>query len=93
VLAFGPAFLQASNQAQCTFKVIVRDKERPTATCPADITALAAPGQPGALANFSLPLVADNVGISVVLCSYEQGELVPIGTNNLACLVMDVRTC
>lgn len=89
----------AGNRSTCSFKVIVRDTERPViSNCPANIVRNTDPGQCGAAVAFAVPTATDNCpGPVSVVCSPASGSVFPKGTTTVTCTATDasgnVATC
>jgi hypothetical protein len=81
----------ANNQAQCSFKVTVKDTQAPTIQCPADkIAATATPCSTGVVVNYPAPTVGDNCPNNLnVICSPASGSVFPVGTTGVTCTVTD----
>jgi 6-phosphogluconolactonase (cycloisomerase 2 family) len=81
----------ANNQAQCSFKVTVKDTQAPTIQCPADkIAATATPCSTSVVVNYPAPTVGDNCPNNLnVICSPASGSVFPVGTTNVTCTVTD----
>jgi subtilisin-like proprotein convertase family protein len=78
----------SGNTASCTFRVVVRDTERPTLNCPADIVIDGASGNCNPAATYS-PTMHDNCLGTSVSCIPPSGTTFPAGTNRVQCTVMD----
>jgi hypothetical protein len=80
----------ASNAGDASFKVTVQDTTKPTLNVPTNAS-IEAIGAAGATYTYS---VSANDAVSgdltaVVSCSYPSGSVLPLGTTNLGCWVMD----
>jgi len=83
-----------AGSASCSFTVTVKDNEKPTITCPADITVLTpGPGQPTAV-TFAAPTVADNCpGASAVQSAgLASGSTFPIGRTTVTYTATDASS-
>lgn len=78
----------AGNTDTCSFTVTVTDDEPPVATCPADITQPADPGECGASITFAATATDNCPGVAVT-CSPPSGTLFPIGTTTVTCTATD----
>ena len=73
-----------------TFQVSETDTDLGLTRVPAAITALARPGQPGAIVSYTPPVVSDEDGDSLsATCVPASGSMFPIGTSNVTCWVTD----
>jgi hypothetical protein len=80
--------------ANCSFTVTVNDSEKPTLTCPANITVSTDPGQCAATVSFPSPTVTDNCPGTTVVCKVGNQEITsphtfPVGTNTVTCTATD----
>jgi hypothetical protein len=82
--------LNAAGYDSCSFKVIVRDVERPVITCPANITLPNAPGQCGAIATFSAT-ATDNCGSPTVTVQPASGTFFQVGTTTVTATATDAN--
>jgi hypothetical protein len=76
----------------CTFSVTVNDTQPPAITCPASVTAVAAPACPPAAAtavSFPPPVATDNCPGVTVACVPPSGSPVPVGTTTVTCTATD----
>jgi hypothetical protein len=73
----------------CTATVAVVDKTPPTITCPANITTNVGLSATGAVVNYNAPVVSDNCGVASTNCSPASGSTFVLGTNTVACTVVD----
>jgi hypothetical protein len=81
----------ANNQAQCSFKVTVKDVQLPTINCPGDkIGVTTTPCDAGIVVNYPAPVVGDNCPNNLqVVCSPASGTVFPVGTTSVTCTVTD----
>lgn len=66
----------------CSFKVTVKDREKPTLVCPNDTTILLSNGETETYFEYEVPNASDNCGIDTVLLlsGIASGNSFPIGT-------------
>jgi 6-phosphogluconolactonase (cycloisomerase 2 family) len=81
----------SNNQAQCSFKVTVKDTQPPQITCPGDMIAVAAkPCDTGLIVNYPGPLVNDNCPNNLmVICNPPSGTIFPVGAMMVTCTATD----
>jgi hypothetical protein len=77
--------------ATCSFTVTVIDTQPPSANCPANIVVTNAPGQCGAVVNFTLPSNTDNCGVSNAVATPPSGSFFPVGTTTVTVMVTDIH--
>lgn len=80
----------AGNQSSpCTFTVKVNDTQKPTITCPGNISHGTDPDQCQAVVTFA-PTTADNCDTGLVpVCNPASGSVFPKGTTTVSCTVTD----
>jgi hypothetical protein len=74
----------------CTFTVTVNDTQAPTITCPANVTVVGTPGQPGVVVNYDPPTVSDNCPMAMTACLPASGSTFPIGVTTVTCTATDM---
>ncbi|MCI0489867.1 MAG: HYR domain-containing protein [Blastocatellia bacterium] len=84
----------AGNSKNCSFTVTVNDTQKPTITCPDDITAVGSVGQSTVVVNYTAPSVAagtasDNCAVASVVCNPPSGSAFPLGTTTVTCTAAD----
>jgi hypothetical protein len=73
----------------CSFNITVNDTQDPSITCPANVVANAAPGQPNAVVNYPAPVASDNCpGVNSV-CVPASGATFPPGLTMVNCTATD----
>ncbi|MEY2407543.1 MAG: large repetitive protein [Verrucomicrobiota bacterium] len=78
------------NTNSCSFKVVVRDTEAPTITCPASFVAVADPGQCSRNNVTFNPSATDNCdGMVAIVCAPASGGTFPVGSTTVRCLATD----
>ncbi len=82
--------------SSCTFTVRVNDSQPPTITCPANVTAIAAPPAGGncsaptsTLITYTAPTVSDNCPGVTTNCVPPSGSIFPLGTTTVSCTATD----
>lgn len=78
----------SGNTAACSFRVIIRDLERPGLTCPADVVLDGTSGNCTSVATYS-PTVTDNCPGVSMNCFPPSGTSFPQGTNRVQCTALD----
>jgi hypothetical protein len=79
----------AGNVGTCSFMVRVIDAQRPTITCPADISVTNAHDAATAVVTFN-PTVSDNCpGLGLPICNPPSGSAFPVGTTTVTCSAID----
>ena len=76
----------------CTFTVTVNDTQPPTITCPANVTAVAAPTCPASgttTVTYPPPTASDNCPGVTVACVPPSGTIFPTGTTTVTCTATD----
>ena len=79
----------SGNTAACSFKVTVKDGEKPTIAQPADIVKNTDPGKPTAVVSFPLPAAQDNCPGVTVACLPASGSTFPLGPTSVTCTATD----
>ncbi len=79
----------SSNSAQCTFTVTVNDTEKPTITCPANISQGTDVGVCTATVSYSAPTFADNCSGVTASCTPASGSTFSAGTTTVTCTATD----
>jgi hypothetical protein len=81
----------ANNQSTCQTSFTVSDTTLPTIVCPATVVAAENPqGSGSAPVNYLTPAVGDNCsGVGTPTCSPPPGSSFAVGTNAIACVVID----
>lgn len=77
-----------SNTGSCSFTVTVNDNEKPTVSCPADITQANDTGLCSAVVSFSAT-ASDNCPGATANCSPASGSTFPKGTTTVTCSATD----
>ena len=78
-----PVVTDASgNEGSCSFKVIVKDTERPTINCPADIVQDTDPDMCGALVNYIMS-ASDNCPGVRISSDHPSGSIFPVGVTTV----------
>jgi hypothetical protein len=80
----------SGNTAACSFRVVVRDIERPALTCPADIVIDGSNGNCSRVATYN-PSVRDNCPGVTVACVPPSGTTFAEGTNRVQCTAVDAN--
>jgi hypothetical protein len=78
----------ASNFAECTFSIVVKDIEPPIVTCPLSFTQACVPPNTRAFVQWVKPTFSDNVALLATSVSLEAGEF-PIGTHTVLASATD----
>lgn len=78
----------SGNTAACSFRVVVRDSQRPTLNCPADIILDGSSGNCSPVATYDLA-AQDNCPGVTVNCVPPSGSTFPQGTNRVQCTAID----
>jgi HYR domain len=77
----------SGNTGSCQFSVTVNDLEKPSITCPNNITAS---GTGCVVVNYNNPTISDNCpGVGVPTCNPPSGTCFPPGTTTVNCSVTD----
>jgi HYR domain-containing protein len=79
----------SSNTATCTFVVTVNDTQPPAITCPGNVAAGAAPGDPSAVVTYPPPTASDNCSGVTSMCAPPSGSSFPVGTTTVTCTATD----
>jgi HYR domain/Bacterial Ig domain len=80
----------SGHTGQCSFTVTVNDTQKPSITCPGNVTVSNSSGQCTAVATFSLPSVTDNcAGVGTPTCSPASGSTFQAGLTTVTCTVSD----
>jgi uncharacterized repeat protein (TIGR03803 family) len=78
------------NQASCSFTVAVKDTQRPTLSCPQNVSEPTAPGQCSAVVSFATPAASDNCGGPInTVCVPPSGSSFPKGVTSVNCTATD----
>jgi uncharacterized repeat protein (TIGR01451 family) len=77
----------SGNTATCSFTVTVNDTEKPTITCPADMT-VPQDSPFGATVNYTVSASDNCPGVTVV-CVPPPGSIFPLGTTTVTCTATD----
>jgi len=78
----------SGNTAACSFRIIIRDSERPALTCPSDIVLDGSNGTCAPIATYN-PAVSDNCPGVTLTCVPPSGSTFPQGTNRVTCNALD----
>ncbi|HXF48734.1 MAG TPA: HYR domain-containing protein, partial [Verrucomicrobiae bacterium] len=96
VFPVGTSFVQcvatdgAGNKDTCEFTVTVNDTEKPTVTCPANMTVSHSPGNCSNVVNYPPPATSDNcAGPVSVVCTPPAGSVFQFGTTTVTCVATD----
>ena len=79
----------SGNQESCQFSVTVNDTEKPSISCPADITTDNTPGRCDALVDYPPPTTGDNCSGVTYVCSPPSGSIFPLGSTTVTCTATD----
>ncbi|XP_033116115.1 sushi, von Willebrand factor type A, EGF and pentraxin domain-containing protein 1-like [Anneissia japonica] len=80
----------ASNDAQCSFRVDVKDKQPPSITCPSEVIVTTESRMNYGIARWPNPLTYDNSNNTVkVVCDHVSGQQFQIGSTNVYCVAED----
>ncbi len=83
VTTITPVVTDASgNEGTCSFKIIVKDTERPAINCPADIVQGADPDVCGALVNYVMS-ASDNCPGVTISSDHSSGTIFPVGVTTV----------
>ncbi|XP_071951453.1 sushi, von Willebrand factor type A, EGF and pentraxin domain-containing protein 1-like isoform X2 [Antedon mediterranea] len=80
----------AQNEAECAFNVDVKDKQRPSITCPAEVIMFTEPRMDYGIARWNALSTYDNSQETVkVACDHISGQQFQIGSTTVYCLAED----
>jgi hypothetical protein len=80
----------SNHPASCSFTVTVTDTQKPTITCPANLTAVTTrPGDANTILNYAAPTATDNCTVHSIVCNPPSGSSFPLGTTTVACTATD----
>ncbi|UJH91194.1 HYR domain-containing protein [Antarcticibacterium sp. 1MA-6-2] len=84
----------AGNKDECSFTVTIKDNEKPTISCPGDITVTAPPGQYTAMVNYIPPAVTDNCGTPTLVRNqgFSPGGQFPLGSTAVTYTATDTAS-
>ena len=75
----------AQNQSSCQFDITVNGGPAPTITCPANITASAAPDACSGTLRYTTPTASTTCGPASVVCAPASGSTFPVGQTMVTC--------
>lgn len=79
----------ATNTAKCSFTVTVEDNEKPTISCPANLTQSTALGQCSAVVDYPPPTASDNCPGVITSCTPPSSSTFSKGTTTVTCTATD----
>ncbi len=79
----------SASGSNCSFTVTVNDTQKPTVTCPANITTQAPPGQNSAVVNYPASTATDNCSGVTVSSSPASGSNFSVGTTTVTSTATD----